>query len=102
MTVRLREDIEALKAATGTGSGSLGAKITALETAVGGADSGLVKDVTALKTAVGDSNSGAVKDIATLKNLISDDGETKMLFGMVVTIDDSTGAVSLTAPASEG
>ena len=84
MSVKLREDIEALKAATGTGSGSLGTKVTALETAVGGANSGLVKDVTALK------------------NLISDDSETKMLFGMVVTIDNSTGAVSLTAPASEG
>lgn len=66
MTVKLREDIEALKNATGNGTGSLGAKITALE------------------------------------NLISDDGETKTLFGMVVTIDNSTGAVSLTAPASEG
>lgn len=84
MTVRLREDIEALKNATGNGTGGLGAKITALETAVGGENSGLVKDVTALK------------------GLISDDGETKMLFGMVVTIDNSTGAVSLTAPASEG
>lgn len=91
MSVKLREDIEALKAATGTGSGSLGAKITVLETAVGDADSGLVKDVTAAKT-----------DIAALKNLIAVDGTTKTLFGMVVTIDNSTGVVSLTAPASEG
>ena len=89
MAIKLREDIEALKTATGNGEGSLGAKITALETAVGGANSGLVKDVTAAKT-----------DISALKGLISDDGETKTLFGMVVTIDGTTGAVTLTAPES--
>lgn len=91
MSVKLREDIEALKAATGTGSGSLGAKVTALETAVGNASSGLVKDVTDAKT-----------DISALKGLISNNGTTKTLFGMTVTIDDTTGVVSLTAPASEG
>lgn len=62
----------------------------------------LREDVEALKSAVGGPNAGISKDVAALKELISDDGETKMLFGMVVTIDDSTGAVSLTAPASEG
>ena len=83
--------VKTLKAATGTGSGSLGAKVTALETAVGGANSGLVKDMTTAKS-----------DISTLKGLISDDGTTKTLFGMTVTIDGTTGVVSLTAPASEG
>ena len=91
MTVRLREDIEALKTATGNGSGGLGAKVTALETAVGGTNSGLVKDMTTAKS-----------DISALKGLIADDGETKTLFGMTVTINAETGVVSLTAPASEG
>ena len=38
------------------------------------------------------------KDIEDLQKLISDDGETKMLFGMIVTIDESTGAVTLADP----
>ena len=41
------------------------------------------------------------KDIEDLQKLISDDGETKMLFGMIVTIDDSTGAVTLTEPEGD-
>lgn len=62
----------------------------------------LREDIEALKQAVGGSDAGISKDVAALKELISDDGTTKTLFGMVVTIDNSTGAVSLTAPASEG
>ena len=41
------------------------------------------------------------KDIEDLQKLISDDGETKTLFGMIVTIDESTGAVSLTEPEDD-
>lgn len=59
------------------------------------------EDIEALKSAVGGSNTGISKDVAALKELISDDGETKMLFGMVVTIDNSTGAVTLTEPQAE-
>lgn len=82
MAVMLRKDVDELKST------------------VGGSTSGLVKDVATLKTTVGDANSGAVKDINTLKSLISDDGTTKMLFGMVVTIS-SEGAITLSEPQAE-
>lgn len=38
------------------------------------------------------------KDIEDLQKLISDDGETKTLFGLIVTIDPDTGVVSLAEP----
>ena len=45
------------------------------------------------------------KDIEDLKDkldgLISDDGETKMLFGKIVTIDADTGAVTLADPVED-
>ena len=56
----------------------------------------LREDIEALKEAVG----GSTEDVQDLKSLISDDGTTKMLFGMVVTIDGTTGAVTLTEPES--
>ena len=48
------------------------------------------KDIEDLQKAVGDVN-----------ELISDDGEVKMLFGMVVTIDQDTGVVSLAEPVED-
>lgn len=39
--------------------------------------------------------------ITTLNSLISDDGETKLLFGLVVSIDAGTGAVTLFEPVVE-
>jgi len=47
------------------------------------------------KTLNGDSGNKGISE------LISDDGETKMLFGMVVTIDGDTGVVSLAEPQEE-
>jgi len=41
------------------------------------------------------------KSVGDIDKLISDDGETKMLFGMVVTIDESTGAVTLAEPEGD-
>lgn len=40
--------------------------------------------------------------ISGINGLISDDGTTKTLFGMVVSIDSETGAVTLTEPQSNG
>lgn len=57
----------------------------------------LREDIEELKKAL--NGEGDNKGIS---ELISDDGTTKKLFGMVVTINESTGAVTLTAPASEG
>jgi len=39
--------------------------------------------------------------ISTLNGLISDDGTTKLLFGLVVSIDADTGAVTLSEPVAE-
>ena len=39
--------------------------------------------------------------ISTLNSLISDDGTTKLLFGLVVSIDADTGAVTLSEPVAE-
>lgn len=39
--------------------------------------------------------------ITALEGLISDDGTTKTLFGLVVSIDAGTGAVTLSEPVSE-
>lgn len=47
------------------------------------------------------ANSSDVYNKTAIDNLISDDGTTKTLFGMVVSIDAETGAVTLTAPQSE-
>lgn len=58
----------------------------------------LREDIDALKEAIGGSSDGLSKDVTDLKALISDDGTTKMLFGMVVTIDGTTGAVTLAEP----
>jgi len=41
------------------------------------------------------------KDVEDLQKLISDDGTTKTLFGMIVTIDADTGAVTLTEPEED-
>lgn len=62
----------------------------------------LREDIEALKQTIGGSDTGISKDVAALKELISDDGTTKMLFGKVVTIDGTTGAVTLADPVSEG
>ncbi len=56
----------------------------------------LREDIEELKKAL--DGEGDNKGIA---ELISDDGTTKKLFGMVVTIDESTGAVTLTKPQAE-
>jgi len=40
--------------------------------------------------------------IGTLNSLIADDGTTKTLFGLVVSINAETGVVSLSEPVSEG
>ena len=40
--------------------------------------------------------------VTTLNALIADDGTTKTLFGLVVSIDAETGVVSLSEPVSEG
>ena len=56
----------------------------------------LREDIEELKKALGGEG-----DNKGISELISDDGTTKMLFGMVVTIDDSTGAVTLTEPQAE-
>ena len=76
--------------------------VATLKDTVGTSSKGLVKKVNTIDSTVGDNSSGLVKDVADLKGLISDDGTTKMLFGMVVTIDGETGAVTLTAPVSGG
>ena len=41
------------------------------------------------------------KDIEDLQKLISDDGEVKTLFGLIVTIDQDTGAVTLSEPVED-
>ena len=40
-------------------------------------------------------------DASTVSGLISDDGTTKTLFGLVVSIDADTGVVSLSEPVTE-
>ena len=56
----------------------------------------LREDIEALKKALGGEG-----DNKGISELISDDGTTKTLFGMVVTIDDSDGSITLTAPEAE-
>ena len=56
----------------------------------------LREDIEELKKALGGEG-----DNKGISELISDDGTTKMLFGMVVTIDGTTGAVSLSEPQAE-
>ena len=99
--ITVREDIAALQATVGDSTGGMVKDVDSLKTTVGGNSSGLVKKVNTVESTVGDANSGLVKDVAALKNLVSDDGTTKMLFGMVVTIDGTTGAVSLSEPQAE-
>ena len=47
------------------------------------------------------ANSADVYNKTTIDGLISDDGTTKTLFGMIVTIDAETGAVTLSEPEPE-
>ena len=48
------------------------------------------------------ADASSVYDKTTINSLIADDGTTKTLFGLVVTIDADTGVVSLSEPVSEG
>lgn len=89
--IKVREDIAALQNATGTGEGSLGARVTALETTINTASTGLTAKVAALETAVG-----------ALQTLISKSGDNMSLFGLDVAIADTTGIVSLSEPATTG
>lgn len=63
----------------------------------------LREDIEELKKAINGSGNDASlddlkDDVSDLKELISKDGNTMMLFGKVVSIDSTTGAVTLSDP----